>query len=432
MGGAAQVLADTADLRHELRLPRHLLEQPPPHADAHPARRRSGSLGEPASAVLVVTGAVRHRVDGREPLRQGAGVGVRHRAARRGARLLRIADGDHPQAGGQLHAGDGHRPRPEGQGVAGAVRRRHRPGVRESLARGRHVRHRRAHVADPRPSARAHDRSSGGPDLGEFPTVSGNACSIGWEPPGRTFVGVNLDASTKEAHMSAPSPVHRRLWITAGSLTIAYIVLTFAGVAFEYTLQLGQSRQDGVKQLVQTSLPRNYVGGYIEYVAPLVLFVGLLLVARLLRGTSETTGWLSSCMSGSVIANVAVTIAAGFAAGAPALYNAHHGASLSTATAVNDIRNFAFFLSGGLVGIFAVAAGVAGQATGLLPRWVSYAGIAIGTFSILAVMGARIGLQNVSTMLWFLWLLVFGVVALRSGGRTAAAVTPAARVPATV
>jgi len=42
-------------------------------------------------------------------------------------------------------------------------------------------------------------------------------------------------------------------------------------------------------------------------------------------------------------------------------------------------------------------------------------------------------MQNVSTMIWFVWLLLFGVVALRSGGRRTAAVsTPAARVPATV
>src|SRR3954454_24133379 len=184
----------------------------------------------------------------------------------------------------------------------------------------------------------------------------------------------------------------RRLWVTAGCLAIGYVVLTFVGVVFQYTLQLGQSQHEGLKQLVQSSLTRNYVGGYIEYLATLVLLVGMLLFARLLRGGSENTGWLSSCMSGAAVTNVAVTISAA-AAGAAALYGAHHGASLSTATTVNNVRNFAFFLSGGLVGIFTVAAGVAGRATGLLPRWVSYAGMAIGTFSILAVMGARIGLQ---------------------------------------
>lgn len=222
----------------------------------------------------------------------------------------------------------------------------------------------------------------------------------------------------------------RRLWLTAGSLAIGYIVLTFAGVVFQYTLQLGQSQQEGVKQLVQTSLARNYVGGYIEYLATLVFLVGALLFARLLRGESETTGWLSSCMSGAAITNAAVTIAAA-AGGAAALYGAHHGASLSTATTVNNIRNFAFFLSGGLSGVFMISAGVAGRVTGLLPRWLSYSGIAIGAFGVLAVTGARIGMQNVSIMLWFAWMVALGVTALRTG-RGARAIAPAARVPATV
>jgi hypothetical protein len=222
----------------------------------------------------------------------------------------------------------------------------------------------------------------------------------------------------------------RRLWITAGSLAIGYVVLTFAGVVFQYTLQLGQSQQEGVKQLVESSLTRNYVGGYIEYLATLVLLVGLLLFARLLRGETETTGWLSSCMSGAAITNVAVTIAAA-GAGAAALYGAHHGDSLSSATTVNNIRNFGFFLTGGVAGLFMISAGAAGRATGLLPRWVSYAGIAIGAFSVLAVMGARIGMQNVSVLLWFAWVIVLGVTALRSG-RGAEAVSPAPRVRATV
>ena len=233
--------------------------------------------------------------------------------------------------------------------------------------------------------------------------------------------------------MAGPATAHRRLWITAGGLTIAYIVLTFAGVSMEYTLELGQSHAEGLKQLVQSSLTNNYVGGYLEYVATLVLLVAMLLVARLLRGTSEATGWLSSCMNGSIVAYTAVTVAAGFSAGAAALYNAHHGADLTNATMVNDIRNFSFFLSEGLIGVFVICAGVTGRITGLLPRWFCYPGIAIGAFSILAIPGARNGLQNVSIMLWFVWLLVFAVVALRSGGRQKPAVsTPAARVPATV
>ena len=230
--------------------------------------------------------------------------------------------------------------------------------------------------------------------------------------------------------MNGSDLTQRRLWVTAGSLALGYVVLSFAGAAFQYTLQLGQSQHEGVKQLVETSLTRNYVGGYVEYLATLVVLVGGLLFARLLRGESETTGWLSSCMSGAAITNAAVTIAAA-AAGAAALYGAHHGTSLSAATTVNNIRNFSFFLSGGLGGVFMISAGVAGRVTGLLPRWVSYSGIAIGAFGVVALTGSRIGMQNVSIMLWFVWMVALGVTALRIG-RGAHAVSPAARVPATV
>src|SRR5439155_11558542 len=125
-------------------------------------------------------------------------------------------------------------------------------------------------------------------------------CSIGWETPGRTLVAVH---STKEEQMTGSALTQRRLWVTAGSLAIGYVVLTFAGVVFQYTLQLGQSQREGVKQLVQTSLTRNYVGGYLEFLAVLVFFVGALLFARLLRGDrdNDTAGWLSSCISGSAI-----------------------------------------------------------------------------------------------------------------------------------
>ena len=51
----------------QLRLPRHLLEQPPPHAPRARRSQRRDALGEPAPAVLAVARAVRHRLDGREP-----------------------------------------------------------------------------------------------------------------------------------------------------------------------------------------------------------------------------------------------------------------------------------------------------------------------------------------------------------------------------
>ena len=57
------------DLRAELRLHRHLLEQPPPHVPGRRAGRRCRAVGQPAPAVLAVAVPVHHRVDGRDRLR---------------------------------------------------------------------------------------------------------------------------------------------------------------------------------------------------------------------------------------------------------------------------------------------------------------------------------------------------------------------------
>ena len=61
--------AGVPELRPQLRHAGHLLEQPSPPAARGHARQRRRALGEPAPAVLAVAGPVRHRLDGREPLR---------------------------------------------------------------------------------------------------------------------------------------------------------------------------------------------------------------------------------------------------------------------------------------------------------------------------------------------------------------------------
>lgn len=216
------------------------------------------------------------------------------------------------------------------------------------------------------------------------------------------------------------------LWRIAGVLLIAHVVLVFGGVAFESQLVLGDPPTSVVGALVTSSLAQNLAGGYVEYVGFLVLLPAGILVARLLRGESETSRWLASCAAGSLVAYVAVTVATGFAAGAAALYDGHHGAPLTTIVAVDDIRSFAFFLSGGLVGVVVLALAGGVQLTGALPRWVAYSGYVVGVLSIVAIPGAGLGLQNVSTMLWFVWLVALAVAALRRG-RTGAEV-PARRV----
>jgi hypothetical protein len=212
-----------------------------------------------------------------------------------------------------------------------------------------------------------------------------------------------------------------RLWRVAGALALAHVVLMFAGAPS--TPLLGDSPANVVSAYVTGSMARMYAGGYVEYLSFLVFLVGSLLIARLLRGRTEASGWLAACIGGAGITYVAVTIAAGFSAGAAALYDGHHGAPLTTITSVNDIRNFAFFLSAGVLGVFTAAVAAAGQVTRSLPRWLCWAGYVVGTAMVAAVPAARAGSMDYVTLLWTLWFVVFAVVALR-GPRTTEVTRP--------
>lgn len=228
--------------------------------------------------------------------------------------------------------------------------------------------------------------------------------------------------------MSAPT--HRRLWVVAGALLLAHIVLLFASAAFTHSLQLGDDPSAAAAALSGSSMTRNYVGGYLGLLAFLDFLVVAMLLASLLRREGETSTWLSACIAASAVTYVAVTIATGFAAGAAAVYDGHHGAPLASVTAVNDIRNFGFVLCGAVVGMFVLSVAAAGRISGDLPRWVSASGAVVGAMCIVAVPGARTGLTNASTMLSFLWLAGLGVAAIRQGGRTAGVTARPAAVPA--
>lgn len=218
----------------------------------------------------------------------------------------------------------------------------------------------------------------------------------------------------------------RTLWRTAGWLLVGYVVITFAGSAFQQNLTVGASAGDAQRVLVGSSLTSGLTGMFLELLAGLVFLFGALLLARLLRGGSELTGWLSGCVSGSAVLYVAVQLATS-AAGAAALYAGHHGVPLATVTALNDVRGVGFAVSGAVAGALVLAASAAALSTGLLPRWFAYAGLVVATVCIAATPAVTVG--AVQTLLWFLWLLVAGVLAIRSPRRLAAA-APAALQPA--
>lgn len=228
--------------------------------------------------------------------------------------------------------------------------------------------------------------------------------------------------------MSAPLSPPTRLWRIAGGLAIAHVVLMLGGFAFEQSPLLGASSSSVVAAYVHSSMSTIYAGGYVEYLSCLVFLVLAVLLGRLLRGRDELSGWLAGCIGAAAVIYLAVSIAAGFAAGAAALYNGHHGAPVTTLTTVNDVRNFAFFLSVGVLGVFTLAVAAAGRATRLLPAWLVWTGYVVGAGLIAAVPGARVGLVDDATLVWLVWFLALAVLCLR-GPRPAVAGVPE---PATV
>jgi len=223
----------------------------------------------------------------------------------------------------------------------------------------------------------------------------------------------------------------RRLFSIAGWLLIGYIALTFAGVGLEKSLTLGEGTRAASAALVGSSMTKDFTGGYIEFVGTLVYLVGALLLARLLRGDGPTGEWFSSCISASAAAWTAVNVAVGFAAGAAAIYDGHHGASVATVTTVNDVRNFAFFLSAGLSAVLALGVAASVLLTRRLPRGVAYSGLLVAVVYLAAIPAARTGAINLATLLGFGWLAAVAVTSLRQGRRQEAGAA-AHPVPASV
>jgi hypothetical protein len=119
-------------------------------------------------------------------------------------------------------------------------------------------------------------------------------------------------------------------------------------------------------------------------------------------------------MSATAVLNAGSALIVGFPAGAAAIYDGHHGASLDVITTMNDLRNFAFFLSVALLGVFTICAGAALLATRTMPRWLGWAGVVVGALSVVSVAGAGSGAHNLGNMAQMIWWVVLAVYALRS------------------
>lgn len=211
----------------------------------------------------------------------------------------------------------------------------------------------------------------------------------------------------------APDDSQRRPWRVLGCLAIGQVVLTFGGAAIDHgSAEIGASHKDVVRHFVTYSMTGKFGGQYVEFVGSLVLLAAALLLARLLRDTGDVSAWLTSAISATA-ALYAAMISTASAAQAAAVYGGHHGTSLTTVSALNDVGDIAFYLSIGVLGTLIACAGAAGLASRRLPRWLAYSGLGIGVVGVLAPIGAAANLQQGAFLLQTAWWLALGVIALR-------------------
>jgi hypothetical protein len=204
------------------------------------------------------------------------------------------------------------------------------------------------------------------------------------------------------------------LWRVAGGLAIAHVVLLFAGFSQERSNILGSSTDEARHALIEGSLTRSMIGGYVESFAFVLLLPALAFLAHAVGTRTALGRWAASTSFVAGVTYVAVTLATGMPAGAAALYDGHRGADLATATMVADVRNFAFFLSLLVLGLQALALGIAARSDRFSPRWTGVGGIVVGVLLFAGVAGAGIGLHDYASMIWMVWWIGVAIALIRN------------------
>ena len=211
-----------------------------------------------------------------------------------------------------------------------------------------------------------------------------------------------------DPEVGRPSRTH---WRVAGGLTLAHVVLLFAAFSQEVAVTHGTSLADLQDKYGSADMTRVFAGGYIEATSFLVLVPALVLLARLFGRRTEAGRVAAQSFLALGVAYVGATLAIGFAPGAAAIYAAHHGVPIATIAMVNDIRNYAFYLGVAMSCAMMLTLGIAALTERVFVKWVGWCGVVLGAIGIVVTPFA----QNAISMVWVVWIVGLGVLALRGG-----------------
>lgn len=219
--------------------------------------------------------------------------------------------------------------------------------------------------------------------------------------------------STITATAAPTTTLTRPLWRIAGGLALAHVVLMLVGVLTSGTPTIHEGQEGIEHSYVEGSLARIFTGGYVETLAFVLLVPVLVFLGRAFGRRTEAGGWSSQTAAFAGLVYVAVVVAGGFAAGAAASWGAHHGLSLEQSLAINNIRNFAYYLSLAFLGAHAIGLGLAARSDRLMPRWAGWGGLLVGAVLVLAVPAAAVGMADGATLVWLVWWTGLAVQMLR-------------------
>lgn len=216
----------------------------------------------------------------------------------------------------------------------------------------------------------------------------------------------------------------RRLWRVVGVLAIVHVVSLLASYTLQKVADLGAKPSVVTSAFVTFSTGKGFAGEYLTSLSLLVFLCAATLLARLVRGSSELSGWLASVVGASGVIYVAVSLGSYLPALGAALYDGHHGAPLATVTTLDHLHWFGVLVSTAVLGAFTLAASAAIRLSGVLPAWLGYSGMVVGVLCLAAGEGAHLSLNGAASIAWAAWFVLLGVTALR-GPRREAVATPA-------
>jgi hypothetical protein len=198
-------------------------------------------------------------------------------------------------------------------------------------------------------------------------------------------------------------------WRAAGALALGHVVLILVGISQQRSPRLGDDDAAVAAEYVDGSLTRILAGGFVEAVGFLLLLPVLTFLARAVGRRTETGSWAAQTALASGIGYVVMTLAPGLAAGGAALYGAQQDTDLATVAVVNDVRNFAFFLSLLLLAVHAAGVGISILTDGVLARWLGWSALVTAAVLLVSVPLAGSGAADIGTLVWTVWFVTLAV-----------------------